>query len=121
MLKRLLLVMGLVCSLACHNVSQSTPRNYATVNIDNQSWNIMTVYATRYSNHIRIGQLTPYSKGTFVLRDDELVDGQLHVFLQPFAANENYQLEGIDVRDGFLLELVIMNHLPNSYVSIAHM
>src|SRR5262245_41560592 len=89
-----------------------------TVSVQNNNWQDVDVYALRNGQRVRLGNVTATRTGVFVLPPSVSVAPDLRIQIHPLAANRDFVSQKLIVNPGDVVEVVVVNALPQSTVVI---
>jgi hypothetical protein len=108
-------------SLASDDIGDLAPRGRAatTLEVENNNWATMNVYALRGSSRVRLGTVTSMSRAVFRIPASLLnAAGDVRLMADPIGSSNTHVTPSIQVNPGERIEFTIQNHLATSSVSV---
>ena len=89
-----------------------------TVSVLNNNWQDVDVYAVRNGQRVRLGHVTATRTGVFVLPQGVALAPDLRIQIHPLAATRDYISPKLVVNPGDVVEVVVVNALPQTTVVV---
>jgi hypothetical protein len=90
-----------------------------TVQVRNNNWSDMVVYAVRHSTRTRLGMVTSMGTERFTVPSGvNLTGGTLSLVASPIGSSARFSTGAIPINPGQTVELTLQNHLPISSWSV---
>lgn len=120
-----ILLVGLLAAASVGCGSKSEPQTGpmsqvqdATVQVTNNNWLDMVVYATRNGTRVRLGMVTSMDQEVFSLPSNLISNTNVQLIASPIGANRSYSSEPLNVWPGQRVQFIIENQLGTSNVSV---
>ena len=97
---------------------RNQPRE-VTVQVQNQNWSDMVVYAVRGGMRVRLGTVSAMSRGSFPVPRTALAgSGQLRLLADPIGSSRGFLSDVLSVRPGQRVSLEVGHDLAMSFTSV---
>lgn len=95
------------------------PTQETKVQVTNNNWSDMTIYAYRGGSRVRLGRVTSFGSEVFTLPKTVLASGSgFQLFAQPFASKGGFSTDVMSVFPGQTIRLKLENNLGVSTYSV---
>jgi hypothetical protein len=120
---RLLVLLAMIAAPACAvggaGAEEGVPTPSAIIEVQNNNWADIVVYAVRNGMRMRLGMVTSMSRERFSLPASVFASsGDVQLLADPIGGATPYLFPPVMVHQGQRVEVRLENHLPLSSVSV---
>jgi hypothetical protein len=120
---RLLVFLAMIAAPACAasgpGVEDGMPAPVTLIEVQNNNWADIVVYAVRNGMRTRLGMVTSMTRERFALPASVFAStGDVQLLADPIGGGRPYLFPPVTVQQGQRVELRLENHLPLSSLSV---